>query len=225
MLDDLENAPYKFTSTTNEHSTRNEQHIPRYTLSDWAIQLLLQQMAQHIQQQQKQQLQHQIQQAYNEFKELLHQEPGFISGTDRQLMKSLSDIDDPEDPLLWESFPTPSTVPALPPYELDGAALIAKPLDALLDTDHIHDRVWYTSAFQNLDNPRRLGIHIVEVAFVLNNLGCNDQQIIDGYRNMFPLSLLRVEVLQWLITEGRWKAKSEVGTIKQVIKFLGNHSY
>jgi hypothetical protein len=58
-----------------------------------------------------------------------------------------------------------------------------------------------------LDNPNRAPIHMVEAAFILNSLNFTDEQILAGYRDMFPLALTRDEVLLWLINEGRWKAK------------------
>ena len=216
MLDDLEDAPYTFTSTINEQSTRNEQSTPRYIQSDWGIQLLQQQQAQQLQQQEAQQLQLDIQQAYDEFIEhfeLLHQDTGFLNGTDRNLMKSLSQWETPEDPVLsflWESFPTPSTAPTSPGLESDGTPLIARPLHALLDTDRIHDRVWNTSDFQMIpmmDQSNRTSLDVVEEAFILNNLCCTDQQIIDDYRGMFQWSLVHDQVLLRVISEGRWKAK------------------
>jgi hypothetical protein len=64
MLDELEDEQYTLTSTTSEHSTRNEQRTPRTVQSDWSLLLLQQQQAQAAQQAlklQKQQLRLQIQ--------------------------------------------------------------------------------------------------------------------------------------------------------------------
>jgi hypothetical protein len=210
MIDDLQDTKYIFISATNEHSTRNEQRTPRYIESDRSYLLLQEKQAQQVQQQELQQLRRDMQKEHEDFKELLRKDPGFLRGTDRPLMKSLSQMEPPRDPFLWKSFPTPSTVPACRAFELDGTELIARPLKALLDTDHIHDHVWNTSAYQTipmLDNPNRPIIHMVEAAFVLNNLNFPNEKILAGYRAMFPLALIRDEVLLWLINEGRWKAK------------------
>ncbi|GAB7329419.1 hypothetical protein MBLNU13_g01209t2 [Cladosporium sp. NU13] len=173
MIDGLQDKQYTFTSATNEHSTRNEQRTSRYIGSDWSYLLLQEQQAQQVQQQQKQQLRLDMQQEHEDFTELLHKDPGFLRGTDRPLMKSLLQTEALIDPFLWESFPTPSTVPTRRAFELDGTELIARPLKALLDTEHIHNRIWNTSAYQMipmLDNPNRAPINMVEVAFILNNL-------------------------------------------------------
>lgn len=210
MTDDLQDTKYTFISAANEHSTRNEQRTPRYIESDRSYLLLQEQQAQQVQQQQLQQLRRDMQKEHEDFKELLRKNPGFLRGTDRPLMKSLSQMEPPTGPFLWKSFPTPSTVPVRLAFELDGTELIARPLNAFLDTDHIHDRVWNTSAYQMmpmLDNPNRPIIHMVEAAFVLNNLNLPNEKILAGYRAMFPLGLTRDEVLLWLINEGRWKAK------------------
>jgi hypothetical protein len=211
ILDDLEDEQYTFTSTTSEQSTRNEQCTPRYIQSASSALLLQEQQAQRALQLQKQQLRRDLQQAHSYLKEVLQQNPGFLYGTDRHLMRYLSDMDAPEDSFFWQSFPTPSTAPAWPAFELDRTPLIPRPLQTLLDTNHIHDRVWNTSAFQMVpmleDNSRPI-IHVVEAAFILNLLDYTDQEILDHYRDMFPLTLIRDEVLLWLINEGRWKAKS-----------------
>lgn len=205
--DHLQDTQYTFTSTINEHLTNNDQHTPRSIESDWSYLLLQAQKAQQVQ---LQQLRRDVQQKHEHIKGLLHKDPGFVRGTDRQLMKSLSQMEAPAEHFLWESFPTPSAVPTLPAFEPDGTELIARPLKALLNTDHIPNRVWNTFAFQIipiLDNPRRAPIHMVEAAFILNKLNLTDEHVLADYRAMFPLALVRDEVLLWLINEGRWKAK------------------
>ena len=210
MREHLQDTQYTLTSTINEHSTRNDQHTPR-SIELESYLLLQVQKAHQAQQQKMQQLRRDVQQQHEHIKELLHKDPGFVRGTDRQLMKSLSQMEAPTEPFLWESFPTPSTVPNLPAFELDGTELIARPLKALLDTDHIPNRVWNDSTFQiipMLDSPKRAPMHMVEAAFILNNLNSTNEQILASHRTMFPLALTRDEVLLWLINEGRWKAKS-----------------
>jgi len=205
----LQDTLYTFTSTINEHSTRNDQHTPR-SIELESYLLLQVQKAHQAQQQKMQQLRRDVQQQHGHIKELLHKDPGFVRGTDRQLMKSLSQMEAPAEPFFWESFPTPSTIPTLPAFDPDGTELIARPLKALFNTDHIPNRVWNNSVFQiipTLDNPRRAPVHMVEAAFILNNLNSTNERILASYRTMFPLASTRDEVLLWLIDEGRWKAK------------------
>jgi hypothetical protein len=100
MLDDLQDKPYKFTSITNQHSTKNEQRIPRCIETNWFRLLLQEQEAQQVQQQKMQQLQRDMQQQHENFKAILRRDPGFVRGTDRQLMKSLSQMEAPANPFL-----------------------------------------------------------------------------------------------------------------------------
>lgn len=214
MLDDLEDEQYTFTSTVSEHSTRNEQRTPRYIQSDWSILLLQEQEAQQLAQQalelQKQQLRLDLQQAHNVLMNVLHQNPYYLNGTDNHLMRYLSEMDAPEDFFLWQPFLTPSTVPTSLGIDILGAPLISRPLKALLDLDYIHNLVWNSPEFQMIPV---LGLKnctimdVVEGASILNNLCCTDQQIIDDFREMFPLSLVHDQVLLQLISDGRWKAK------------------
>lgn len=194
MLYELEDVQYTFTSTTSEHSTRNEQRTPRFIQSKWSLLLLQEQQEQQAQaaqqalQLEKQQLRLQLQQAYNVLMGLLHQNPGYLYGTDRSLMEYLLDMEAPNNPVLWESFPTPSTVPTLRVFEPDGTELVARPLKALLDTDHIPNRFWNDSAYQiipMLENNRRPLSHMVEEAYILNHLNYTDEYILASYRDCF----------------------------------------
>lgn len=215
MTDELEDEQYTFTNTTSEQSASNDQHTPSTIQSDSSLQLQ-QQQAQAAQATQqaiellKQQLRFQIQQGHNFLVGFLHQNPGFLYGTDRSLMESLSELVAPQGFFLFEVFPTPFTAPELPGLESDGSPLIARPLNALLDTDYIPNHVWNTSEFQivpALDYNIRTSLDVVEQASILNNLNCADQQIIDDYRDTFQFSLVDDQVLLRFIREGRWKAK------------------
>lgn len=150
----LQDTRYTFTSTINEHSTKNDQHTLRSIESDWSYLLLQAQKAQQVQQQKMQQLRRDVQQKHELIKELLHKDPGFVRGTDRQLTKSLSQMEAPAEPFLWESFHTPATVPNLPAFDLDGTEFIARPLKALLNTDDMPDRVWNDSVFHQRSTTR-----------------------------------------------------------------------
>lgn len=223
MLDKPEYEQYTFTSATSKHLTRNEQRTTKSIQSRWSLLLLQEQQEQQEQQAQaaqaaqqaleleNQQLRLQIQQAHNVLMGYLHQHPGFPYGADRLLMEHLSDLEAPNNPVLWESFPTPSIAPTLRVFEPDGTELVARPLKALLDTDHIHNRVWNDSVYQMtpiLEDNNRTIIHMVEMAFIPNNLKYTNEQILAGYRDMFPLAMIHNDDLLWQINKGRWKAKN-----------------
>ncbi|KAM0706597.1 hypothetical protein Q7P35_005924 [Cladosporium inversicolor] len=119
-------------------------------------------------------------------------------------------MDAPEDPFLWQPFPTPSTVPKSLGIDILGMSFISRPLSALLNTDHTPNLVWNSPEFQMisvLGLKSRTSIDVVEGASILNNLCCTDQQITDDFREMFPLSLVWDRVLLELISDGKWKAK------------------
>jgi hypothetical protein len=231
MTDELEDEQSTFTNTTSEQSASNDQHTPSTIQSDWSLQLQ-QQQAQAAQAAQqaiellKQQLRLQIQQGHNFLVGFLHQNPGFLYGADRSLMKSLSELVAPVGFFLYENFPTPFTAPDLPGLESDGSPLIARPLNPLLDTDYIPNHVWNTSGFQivpALDCSTHTSLDVVEQASILNNLNCTDQQIIDDYRDTFQFSMVQDQLLLQFISEGRWKAKcvlwlpGELDIIRRVV--------
>lgn len=232
MTDELEDEQYTFTNNTSEQSASNDQNTPSTIQSDGSLQLLQQQPAQATQAAHqaleflKQQLRLQIQQGHNLLVRFLHQNPGFLYGTDRSLMKSLSEMVAPVGFFLYENFPTPFTAPDLPGLESDGSPLIARPLNPLLDTDYIPNHVWNTSGFQivpALDCSTHTSLDVVEQASILNNLNCTDQQIIDDYRDTFQFSMVQDQLLLQFISEGRWKAKcvlwlpGELDIIRRVV--------
>ena len=60
------------------------------------------------------------------------------------------------------------------------------------------------------EDKNRTSMNIVEIAFVLNNLGASDWTILRGYRQMFPFALLCDEDVKRLIRDGRWQVKCEL---------------
>lgn len=119
----------------------------------------------------------------------------------------------PEDSYLWRSFPTPPTLPRWPAMLLDRTELIARPLRELLNTEWVPNSFWNTLEFQMspmFEDKNRTSMNIVEIAFVLNNLGASDWTILRGYRQMFPFALLCDEDVKRLIRDGRWQVKCEL---------------
>jgi hypothetical protein len=111
-LDDQEVMHYTFDTTTNEYPTTNVQRIPKNNQSNWTLQLLQEQQAQQMQQQvQQQQTRLEMQQDYASFTKELFKDPEFHYGTNRNLMRSLTEMQAPDDSYLWTSFPTPHTTP------------------------------------------------------------------------------------------------------------------
>jgi hypothetical protein len=96
---------------------------------------------------------------------------------------------------------------------LDRMELIARPLKELLNTESVHNSVWNTLEFQispMFEDKSRTSINIVEEAFMLNHLGSSDEDILRGYRLMFPFALVCDAVMEQLIRDGRRRAKCEL---------------